>query len=84
MQEDFDLEKSNAGFDKESLLAEIEAERAKLRGERGHFYLFFKTSTYLIACLEAEERVAYDPSVSIFDTLSSEALSTEVRPTQPC
>lgn len=35
MQDDFDLEKSNSAFDKDALMAEIEAERAKLRQERG-------------------------------------------------
>jgi len=61
MQDDFDLEKSNATFNKEELMAEIEQQRAKLRAERD-------------TDAAPEERVAYDPSVSIFDTISSEVL----------
>lgn len=40
MRGEFDVEESNKSFNKASLLAEIEAERAKLRQERGTLLLF--------------------------------------------
>lgn len=105
------MEESNKAFNKASLLAEIEAERAKLRQERGppstvtfmtsssggmmllsltEQFMSFIITTVLIrpfhhsisgnrscwrlcsAFVGVEPAAAYDPSVSIFDTISSE------------
>ena len=76
LKDDFDLESSNATFDKDALMAEIEAERQKLRSEG--LSLASPCVVLSLIGLVVDDAPAYNPSVSIFDTLSSESVGGEV------